>query len=83
MSIHCSLSASLSITILDINDNTPAFINTPYVFDVDEHEEIGAVISTKISATDPDLGLNGVVVYTKQNGSGLEYVDIDPETGKA
>ena len=71
----------VTITILDINDNTPEFQGAPYLFEVEEHEPLGAVISTAISATDPDLGVNGVVGYRKVGGSGLEYVEINEETG--
>ncbi|XP_072050095.1 cadherin-23-like [Amphiura filiformis] len=72
---------SLSITVLDVNDNTPLFLNTPYIFSVNENEEIGAVISAEISASDPDLGDSGIVVYSKQSGSGFDYVEINSETG--
>ena len=55
---HGSKSGTLTVTIMDINDNPPTFVSSSYTFNVSETipgtNSIGSV-----RATDPDLGLNG------------------------
>lgn len=53
----------VTITVLDANDNDPKFDNATY--EVSIHEDI-ALHKTivQVHATDPDLGLNGELVYS-------------------
>ncbi|KAL3874013.1 hypothetical protein ACJMK2_037082 [Sinanodonta woodiana] len=55
--------ATLSITINEINDNTPKFEADRYTFNVYRGSAIGLMIG-RVSATDADIGTNGEIVYS-------------------
>ena len=66
------VAASVMITVLDVNDNPPAFVGTPYVVNITEN----ALPSTpilNISATDADTGTNALVFFS--------LVGIIPKSG--
>ena len=69
-SIH-SVSATVSVLLSDVNDNSPTFtqsgVYTAYVY---ENLPIGTVI-LKIIATDPDAGVNGTVTYSIDQGTSI------------
>ncbi|CAM4373393.1 unnamed protein product [Lepidochelys olivacea] len=69
--------ATVTITVLDKNDNSPRFINKDFSFFVPENfpgfGEIGV-----ISVTDADTGQNGWVALSVVNGSDIFVID----TGK-
>uniref|UniRef100_A0A8C6Z0K8 Protocadherin-20 n=1 Tax=Nothoprocta perdicaria TaxID=30464 RepID=A0A8C6Z0K8_NOTPE len=69
--------ATVAITVLDKNDNSPRFINKDFSFFVPENfpgfGEIGV-----ISVTDADAGQNGWVALSVVNGSDIFVID----TGK-
>ena len=44
-----------TVTITDVNDNAPVFMNTPYMFTVDEHVANDTVVGT-VTAVDYDIG---------------------------
>ncbi|XP_071483449.1 cadherin-23-like [Diadema antillarum] len=72
--------AELTVTVLDVNDNVPQFIDLPDSFSVAETDQVGMVISVDIRAEDPDDGDNGIVRYElPNNASGL--VEIEETTG--
>ncbi|XP_033644431.1 cadherin-23-like isoform X2 [Asterias rubens] len=71
--------ATLSLTILDVNDNPPAFSDVDYEFDVTENDIEGTIISAIISATDKDEGSNGEIIFDLVDDKNL--MKIDPETG--
>ena len=60
-------SASVVISVLDINDNTPQFDMTLYNFSVAEHSSMGTLVGI-VSATDNDIGVNGLVTYSIISG---------------
>lgn len=66
---HGSASALLSVTILDENDNTPAFGQPLYTFDVVEEGTDFSIPIGHVTATDPDFGSNGTqgIAYTIPN----------------
>ncbi|BES90547.1 Laminin G domain [Nesidiocoris tenuis] len=70
----------VNITVLDINDNCPMFVNLPYyaVVSVDAHK--GDVI-TKVHAVDLDKGENGEVRYELIRGHG-ELFKVCRKTGE-
>lgn len=53
-------SAHLDITILDVNDNTPAFVNETCETRVSEDIEVPTIVLNPV-ATDADSGANGSV----------------------
>ena len=76
--VHGSVSAILTITILDDNDNYPIFSMPSYTFDVEENNDISVSIGT-VSATDSDFGTNGSAGITYQVNSPLFQVAVDGE----
>lgn len=80
VTLHVNFSATLSLTILDVNDNPPAFSDVDYEFDVTENDIEGTIISAIISATDKDEGSNGEIIFDLVDDKNL--MKIDPETGK-
>lgn len=58
---------AVEITLLDANDNSPAFeFGNLYEFKVDVNASVGHVVG-RIKATDPDDGQNGKIVYEMKN----------------
>ncbi|XP_067127599.1 LOW QUALITY PROTEIN: protein dachsous-like [Centruroides vittatus] len=62
-----SSSATVVVTISDVNDNEPIFDQTFYNATVLESDKIGTCF-LKVSATDPDCGVNAMVNYTMGGG---------------
>eukprot|EP00795_Rhopilema_esculentum_P002535 gene2535-730_t len=72
--------ASLSITVLDINDNVPQFlVSSPLIIDVFEKTPNNSILAI-LEARDKDVGRNGKVEYTI-NGSDFDIFSIDREKG--
>ena len=46
--------ATVAVTLLDINDNTPTFITNHYIGDVSELADNGTVVITTVDAFDLD-----------------------------
>nr|KAF6400970.1 FAT atypical cadherin 4 [Rousettus aegyptiacus] len=59
--------ARVNVSLLDLNDNSPVFYPVQYFARIQENEPGGSYITT-VSATDPDLGLNGTVKYSISAG---------------
>ena len=74
--------AEVHIQVEDINDNSPMFSTSTYIFDVSETVTIGTTVYTDVSATDPDDGFNGFVQYsTTSEGDNQFPFRIDPSSG--
>ena len=58
-----SSTAAVTITVLDVNDNAPVFMQGNYVAAVTTSFEVGNPILT-VSASDADVGLNGTIRYS-------------------
>ncbi|XP_078514848.1 protocadherin-16 [Lissotriton helveticus] len=74
-----SVTIPLTIRILDLNDNSPAFSEASYTLDVPEDVPVGHSVLL-LSAVDEDEGTNGQISYFLGNES-LGMFHIDPETG--
>ncbi|XP_024879658.1 fat-like cadherin-related tumor suppressor homolog isoform X4 [Temnothorax curvispinosus] len=70
----------VNVTILDINDNCPIFVNLPYYAVVSVDAQKGDVI-TKVHAIDMDSGDNGEVRYELKKGHG-ELFKVCRKTGE-
>lgn len=70
----------VNVTILDINDNCPMFVNLPYYAIVSVDAERGSMI-TKVHALDADSYENGEVRYEMKRGHG-ELFKVDRKTGE-
>ncbi|XP_037070379.1 protein dachsous-like [Pollicipes pollicipes] len=76
-----SATASVLVTIVDVNDNEPVFDQSFYNVSVAEDQSVGHCI-LKVSATDPDCGVNAQVNYSIGHGfKKLGSFSIQPETG--
>lgn len=62
-----SSSATVVMTIADVNDNRPAFQSPFYSFSVNENEAAEAEVGV-VAASDADSGLNGEVYYVIASG---------------
>ncbi|VDI69697.1 Hypothetical predicted protein, partial [Mytilus galloprovincialis] len=74
--------AELTITVRDVNDNTPVF-NGNYSFFTVESYEVGRVIGM-VTATDGDRGLFGEILYTLEamdELDDLQRFSVHPDNG--
>lgn len=71
---------SVYISVLDINDNCPLFVNMPYYASVSVGYTKGSVIM-QVKAIDLDSGENGEVRYELRKGNG-ELFKVDRKTGE-
>ncbi|XP_049820796.1 fat-like cadherin-related tumor suppressor homolog isoform X5 [Aethina tumida] len=69
----------VNVTILDVNDNCPMFVNLPYYSVVSVDDEKGSVIA-KVHAIDLDSAENGEVRYELIRGHG-ELFKVQRESG--
>lgn len=56
-------SANIRVTVSDVNDETPEFLDGPYLRTVQENQKPGAVVGY-VTAKDKDEGRNRLVVLT-------------------
>ncbi|XP_060559817.1 cadherin-23-like isoform X2 [Ruditapes philippinarum] len=76
-----SSTATVSISVQDVNDNTPVFAVYKQSYKVKEDAVIGKVIAT-IQATDEDLGEFGNVVYSFDVSNDDDKLKINRLTGE-
>ena len=69
---------SVTITVLDINDNSPSFSLPAYSSVVSEDAPLGFSVLSVI-AVDPDNGVNGTIVYSV---SGTSAFSVNSSTGE-
>ena len=69
------------ITIQDVNDNAPQFLNSSYVFEISELVESGAIVG-RVLADDIDAGSNAQIRYTLSQTTSLPFFTIDRITGQ-
>ncbi|XP_017271790.1 protocadherin-16 [Kryptolebias marmoratus] len=79
---HPSLSgtATVEVTVLDINDHSPQFQSGSYTADISEDVPIGSLV-LEVKAVDLDYGLNSQVLYFLSQGSHSMFI-IDQNTGR-
>ncbi|NXD82339.1 CAD23 protein, partial [Halcyon senegalensis] len=70
--------ATVYVTVLDVNDNRPIFLQSSY--EVSVPEDIPAA-SSIVKATDADEGINGRVWYRIVKGNEHNHFRINPSTG--
>ncbi|XP_062467633.1 cadherin-23 isoform X4 [Pezoporus occidentalis] len=72
--------ATVYVTVLDVNDNRPIFLQSSY--EVSVPEDIPAASSiVQVKATDADEGINGRVWYRIVRGNEHNNFRINPSTG--
>jgi hypothetical protein len=52
------------LLVVDVNDNAPQFMDSPYRFTVDETSKVGEVLFDAVFVKDTDIGSNGIVKLT-------------------
>ncbi|XP_072526719.1 protocadherin-23 [Salminus brasiliensis] len=73
-------SATVSVTVLDVNDHEPVFNSSEYYAQVSENSLVGTVL-VQVFTQDLDLGPNGTVRYDLISGNSMGLFRLDPETG--
>ncbi|NWU90214.1 PCD23 protein, partial [Upupa epops] len=71
----------LTITVLDVNDETPMFLKDLYETAVPENRDPGEFV-IKVEAVDRDAGLNSLLQYEILPGPGYERFRMTPESGE-
>jgi hypothetical protein len=71
---------SVSVDILDVNDNSPVIINLPASFDINETVSTPFIIMN-VSATEKDLGPSGEIVFSIVAGNEDDLFSINSTTG--
>ncbi|XP_060742413.1 protocadherin gamma-A11-like isoform X13 [Tachysurus vachellii] len=74
----------ITVTVLDVNDNSPVFSQPIYRVYLSENIPKGSLV-VRISATDKDKGSNGEVTYSFSENSRKETMDllsINSDTGE-
>ncbi|TSK49682.1 Protocadherin-16 [Bagarius yarrelli] len=70
-----SSTATLDISVLDLNDNSPVFTSSSYMVEINEDAPEGTFV-LEVTALDKDEGSNGQVVYfLSQESKGTFIVD--------
>uniref|UniRef100_A0A8C7FUQ2 FAT atypical cadherin 2 n=1 Tax=Oncorhynchus kisutch TaxID=8019 RepID=A0A8C7FUQ2_ONCKI len=72
--------ATVEVHVLDINDNSPLCVQLLYTEVVMENSPSRMFIM-KVSASDPDMGTNGLVSYTL-HGPNADKFHLDQKTGE-
>ncbi|XP_019645840.1 PREDICTED: protocadherin Fat 4-like [Branchiostoma belcheri] len=75
--------ATVTVSVLDLNDNTPNFTQPSYSVTIEENLSQGTSILT-VSATDEDSGTNADITYSISSSStlGLQFYSIDATSGQ-
>ncbi|XP_061090073.1 protocadherin alpha-3-like [Conger conger] len=73
----------ITVNVIDVNDNPPAFSRSLYKVRIPENVPFGTNIII-LNATDPDEGVNSDLIYSLRRGSlnNLDIFAIDPKTGE-
>ncbi|XP_045903065.1 protocadherin Fat 4-like isoform X1 [Micropterus dolomieu] len=72
--------AQVSVTLLDENDNSPAFTSSKYEGKVFADQTVGMLL-VQVKAEDPDADANGQIKYSIDFGNNDGYFSIDEDTG--
>ncbi|XP_049764628.1 cadherin-related tumor suppressor-like [Schistocerca cancellata] len=72
--------ATLRVTLTDVNDNAPSFEHAEYSASVRENAPAGTAVFTLL-AHDADSARYAVVRYSVVGGSGRDAFRLDPDTG--
>ncbi|XP_054681598.1 protocadherin-23 isoform X1 [Grus americana] len=72
--------ATVLITVLDVNDNPPVFSSPEYHIHVKESIPVGSHV-TEVSANDWDAGTNAEITYAIISGNDRGHFRLDGKTG--
>ncbi|XP_067441680.1 protocadherin Fat 4 [Thunnus thynnus] len=71
----------VNVTLLDENDNSPAFSSSKYEGKVFANQTVGMLL-VQVKAEDPDYGENGQIKYSINFGNNDSYFSINEDTGE-
>jgi len=71
---------TVTVTVLDQNDNAPRFLQNLYEASVRENNEVGRRLLT-VAASDLDIDKNAEIVYSLVERGRRKYLRIDPVSG--
>ena len=69
--------STISITVLDRNDNPPAFLADSYSKTISENNAVNVSLVT-VAAEDPDFGENGKVYYSLNDTTNFMLAKMNP-----
>ncbi|KAM3616499.1 uncharacterized protein V6R79_018992 [Siganus canaliculatus] len=75
-----SSTATVEVSVMDINDHSPQFQSSSYIADILEDVPIGSLV-LEVKAVDLDQGPNSQVMYFLSTGSQSMFI-IDQNTGR-
>ncbi|XP_051716503.1 cadherin-related family member 2 isoform X2 [Ctenopharyngodon idella] len=75
-----STSAYAFITVKDVPDINPQFLNLPNFIGVEENSDVGKSVFA-VKARDPDTGVNDKIRYSIENTNAPDLFQIDENTG--
>lgn len=75
-----SSSATVTVDVLDVQDNSPVFERDSYFADISEDAPIGTTVLS-VFARDLDAGANGEIVYSLGEGEGRSLLAINTKSG--
>ncbi|KAJ8342522.1 hypothetical protein SKAU_G00324500 [Synaphobranchus kaupii] len=75
-----SSTATVEVTVLDVNDNSPRFESASYTADIPEDAVVGSPV-LEVTASDEDEGENGRVQYFLSSESAGTFA-VDQDTGR-
>lgn len=76
-----SMPIMIHVSLTDVNDNAPVFQQSAYAVNISEDASTGSVVE-EVLAVDPDVGLNGKVVYGISGGNEGGAFIIGNRTGE-
>ncbi|KIH54115.1 cadherin domain protein, partial [Ancylostoma duodenale] len=76
-----SLTSTVTVTIMDVNDHAPTFTDLPNRLSISEDTPVGTTVLA-IKASDADRGENSRVTYRLMNDRASEFLSIDKYSGK-
>uniref|UniRef100_A0A8C5Q8M4 Cadherin domain-containing protein n=1 Tax=Leptobrachium leishanense TaxID=445787 RepID=A0A8C5Q8M4_9ANUR len=76
-----SATQTLTVTVIDVNDESPAFLKPLYETTVPENREPGFYVM-KVEALDSDSGINSMLTYQIAPGPAHGFFRINPHTGE-
>nr|XP_057919084.1 protocadherin alpha-4-like [Doryrhamphus excisus] len=81
-----STERTITVVVSDVNDNSPDFSSSPYIFYIPENNTPGAAVFS-LKASDRDEGDNAVIAYhivreASTDTKLMSFININPETGE-
>ncbi|XP_066303811.1 protocadherin Fat 4-like isoform X2 [Branchiostoma lanceolatum] len=73
--------ASVTVEVLDENDNSPVFVRETYTTNVTE-DTPGGYLILQVTASDEDVGSNSDITYSIRSGNSDDVFSINSRTGE-